>query len=192
VTYDGVYYLFVGLFSKNPNNVLNTNYTDLRGELLEEFLGQDPGGEATFNTLFMLHKRAGAGMTSIENTYDDEDGSYRPLFQRFSKESKPDYQAFLTILAACSCVKRNIYQAPWGFSEMSSFLSAIRNILDNDPDRFIRHCRYAFEAIALTLLESEKTGNTILQEMYSEIRRSKFENLYRKVRLIADGHESHR
>src|SRR5205085_10981978 len=56
VTYEMIRSLFIGLFSRTPNNTVATNYTELRTDLIEQFSGRDLKGEATFDILFRIHQ----------------------------------------------------------------------------------------------------------------------------------------
>jgi hypothetical protein len=55
--------------------------------------------------------------------------------------------------------------------------------------KFIRYYQYAFETIAHHLMSSKKDENEILRTMYDELRSVRFDNLYKQLRLIANGRE---
>jgi hypothetical protein len=184
VSYEEVYYLFIGFFSRTVNNVFNTNYTELRNDLLEYLQSQKLDSEETFNILFNLYLSSQDGKEATEKNY--KSSSYKSIFQRFWKEYKPNYRAFLTILAACGCTNTNIYDKSVSFGD---FLRDIRIILENENDKFVRYYQYAFEAVAHRIMSSDKDENEILRTMYDTLRTVNFNNLYKQLRLVADGHE---
>ena len=184
VAYEEIYYLFIGLFSRTINNVVSANYTELRSDLLGALETQELESEETFNTLFKLYKVGQEGREVAESTYKDE--SYKNIFQRFWRENKPNYRSLLTILAACGCTNTNIYDKAVNFS---NFLHDLVVIIDNDKDKFVRYYQYAFEATAHRLMSSGKDENETLRTMYDGLRGAGFDNLYKQLRLIADGRE---
>lgn len=190
IAYDEIYSLFIGFFSKDMNNVINTNYTELRDDLLRTLQSQDGPREDTFYTLFELYRAANDGRRLVEETYTDE--SYRSIFKRFWEENKPNYRSILTILTACIFVDTNIYDKyidPEGFR---NFLLTLRLALATDRNKFVRYYQYTFETIAISLIDTEKDKNEILRTMYDSLRKAKFNNLYKKVRLFVDGREKER
>jgi len=146
---------------------VSANFTELRSDLLGALETQELESEETFNTLFKLYSAAQEGREVTERTYKDE--SYKNIFQRFWKENKPNYRSLLTILAACGCTNTNIY----------------------DKAEFVRYYQYAFEATAHRLMSSGKDENETLRTMYDGLRGAGFDNLYKQLRLIADGREPH-
>lgn len=184
VSYEEVYYLFIGFFSRTINNVFNTNYTELRDDLLECLQSQKLDSEETFNILFNLYLFSQDGKEATEKNY--KSSTYKSIFQRFWKEYKPNYRAFLTILAACGCTNTNIYDKSVNFSD---FLYNVRIILENESEKFVRYYQYAFEAVAHRIMSSDKDESEILRTMYDTLRTVNFNNLYKQLRLVADGHE---
>jgi hypothetical protein len=183
VTYEEVIHLFIGLFSRNHKNIINANYTDLRSDLLETFNIQEP----PFETLFMLcgATREGKDRTNLVYSHD----LIRDAFQRFWKEGKSNYRSVLAILAACGCVNINIYRDQIGISGINEFLEAIRQVLENDRERFIRYYCYAFESVALEVIGSNRDIPDMLRAMYDVLRGTSFDNLFLKLQVIASGRE---
>jgi hypothetical protein len=181
VAYDEIYYLFIGLFSRNINNIVNTNYTELRNDLLEAIQVDTNLREETFYTLFELYKTSLIGREQVEDVYSDD--SYKNIFQRFWKDNKPNYRSLLTILAACVCVNTNIYDKS---VSLRDFLNKLTSSLEGNKNDYISYYMYTFEMVANSLIDLDKDENDILRTMYDNLKRAKFDNLFKKVRLIAD------
>lgn len=182
VVYDELYFLFVGLFSREPKNVISTNYTELRSDLLERLQHTDPAGEQTLVFLFRLFSVAREGKEVAERKYLD-----KQVYARFWNDNKPDYRSLLTLLAACGCVKMNIYKVYNQFNIIEVFLGELDSILTNDKDRFIRYYCYAYEAI-VSYLNSKRAGESAVEKqryMYDDLRGAPFEALYDNIRMVA-------
>ena len=100
VTYEEVRSLFIGLFSRTPNNAIATNYTEIRTDIIEQFYKEDPNGENTFDVLFRIHRVTEEAAQKIQELSRDES---EDLFQRFWKDDTPNYRAFL----ASSCPRNH-------------------------------------------------------------------------------------
>jgi hypothetical protein len=191
ITYEEVYYLFLGLFSKKLGNVLKADYLRLRRyELLEEFSEQDPDGEKTFPILFELCKLAQLAQKTAEETYN-RNKTYKNMFKRFWYDNKSDYRSIFIILAAFGSIDAEslyIYESD-SFTDISQFLEKVRAVIEGDKEKYIRYYLYAFEATAIFLLSSNKDEVERLRTMYDDIRNANFDNLYASLRIIADGRE---
>ncbi len=190
VTYEMIRSLFIGFFSRTPNNAIEANYTELRTDIIEEFYKHDPGGENTFDILFGIHQAVEKAADKIQQSFHGKD--YVPLFKRFWNDDKPNYRAFLAILAACGCVRNNIYakKGALTFEEMSTFLDTVSTVVTANPDLFVRYFRYSFLAVALDLMKPDADRTVILQGMYRTTKESKFDNLYGRLCLLVDNQET--
>ena len=86
MVYDEIYYLFLGLFSREPRNVINTNYTEVRKDLLTQLIGLQQSGEEIVQLLFKLYMASLRGMAKAQDMYQDEESR---SYERFWKEEKP-------------------------------------------------------------------------------------------------------
>jgi len=189
VTYEMIRSLFIGFFSRTPNNAIEANYTELRTDIIEEFYKRDPTGENTFDMLFGIHQIVEKAAEKIQQSFK---GDYVHLFQRFWKDDKPNYRAFLAILAACGCVRNNIYAKKGAstFDDMSAFLEAVNTVIETEPDLFIKYFRFSFLSVALDLMKLDADRVVILQSMYKTTKESKFDNLYGRLCLLVDNQET--
>jgi hypothetical protein len=190
VTYEMIRSLFIGFFSRTPNNAIEANYTELRTDIIEEFYKRDPSGENTFDILFGIHQAVEKAAEKIQKSFQGKD--YVPLFKRFWNDDKPNYRAFLAILAACGCVRNNIYAKKGSatFEEISFFLDAVSTVIATDPNLFVKYFRYSFLAVALDLMKPDIDRTVILQGMYRTTKESKFDNLYGRLCLLIDNQET--
>jgi len=192
VAYEEIYHLFIGLFSRTPNNVIVTNYTELRTDILKylqvQTFDQADQLERVFDILFKLYKSGQTGQKLAVDKYNDS--SYKDAFQRFWKVNRSNYRTMLTILAACGCVRDNIYSGKLTFERMSEFLSKLDTVLDNESDRFTRYYGYAFQVIAMEVIGSKRDEADIPRFMYEQLKSSNFDSLYMKICVTADGVEA--
>jgi hypothetical protein len=189
VRYEQVYYLFMGLFSNSPTNIISKAYVNLKDQILIDFINNDPHGYKTFEILLKLSLCIDSAKESMENIYSDN--SYKSLFERFWKEDKPDYRAFMAILAICGCLRKNLYEDAQVYNSVSLFLKEIDLAIDSEKNKILRYYKYAFEALALYLnVQSESRGDSQKLDLFEDVRRAKFGTLYRHVCMIADGREA--
>jgi hypothetical protein len=177
VTYEEIRCLFLGLFSRSPNNALEANYAELLTTVIQQLFEEDPQGESTFDILFKLHNCI--KLSSQETLRNTPNPQMRHMFQRFWKEEKPSYRIFLGILAACVCVGENIYtKSPQiEYAEMRQFLKKIQVVIDTDVEKFISTYHLAFKLIANDLIINS-SEELFLKELRDRIERLKFNQFY--------------
>ncbi len=188
IIYDEIFYLFLGLFSNEPRNVINMNYTEVRRDLLAQLQERDPTGEQTLLLLFRLFLTAQEGKARAEQIYQDE---YSKVYERFWKDNKADYRSLLTLLAACGCVRLNIYKNPHSENIVNEFLDRLNEALTNNAEGFLRYYCYAFEAV-VTFLNTKRAGESSVEKqryMYDDLRSAPFETLYSQLLMTATLHE---
>ena len=80
VTYKTVHLLYIGLFSRTPNNIYSDRYDRLTSELISKFYEDDPYGDKTLQTLFALEDLSEEGLNRLKETFTDPE--YSNLFTR--------------------------------------------------------------------------------------------------------------
>jgi hypothetical protein len=187
VIYDEIFYLFVGLFSREPKNVINMNYTEVRREFLNQLQGRDPSGDETLLLLFRLFAIGKEGKEEAERTYQDE---YSKVYERFWKDDKADYRSVLTVLAACGAVRMNIYK-PDNQPAMSIFFDKLDALITNDREKYIRFYCYAYEAVVTYLSNKRQTDETTEKQryMYDDLRTAPFDIPYNNMCMISERSE---
>lgn len=54
ISYQEIRSLFIGIFSRNPNNIIDPDYNQLRTDLVDKIYEEDPKGEKLFTALFNI------------------------------------------------------------------------------------------------------------------------------------------
>ncbi|MBM3134990.1 MAG: hypothetical protein FJZ89_06865 [Chloroflexi bacterium] len=141
VAYDETRLLYIGLFSKTPNNVFTANYTELMTGLIERFYQEDPYWAKTFETLFMLQGASQEGLEEAKETFKHPE--YAGMFERLYREDSLSYKCFISILALCGAVDINIAKRESDLAveheRMKKFLSDALVTLQNYRDKFLRY-----------------------------------------------------
>jgi len=178
--------LFIGLFSGSPRNVLSVNYTEINMDVVDRLFSESKEDrETAYEILFSINQITQKGAREVEEALQDN-AELLDLFQRFWKENKPNYRAFLAILAACGCAKTDIYSKPGRptYEDMMDFLRRVQTVVDQRPKVFLRYYQLAFTSVALEAIKGEFREET-LQQMKAIIEGSNFGNLYLKLQTLA-------
>ena len=190
VDYDELRLLYLGLFSRKPNNIFEANYTELRGDVLSQLYEEADCEEQVFSVLLLMLKHSRAALEHCQEHFASEE--YASIFQRFFKEGKPSYRAYLAVAAACASARDDIsVRSPDVGTEtqrMRTFLGKGRDILENHPDQFLKTYAYSFAVIADSLLDVDtgKDSGDIQQTMYQKVKSMAFDGLYKRVLLRVD------
>ncbi|MGH2504349.1 MAG: AIPR family protein [Ktedonobacterales bacterium] len=186
VAYHETRLLYIGVFSRSPNNVFASNYTELMPDLIRRFSESDPLGENVLSTLFAVQDAAQKGLRAAQETFTNP--SYAPIFERLYDEDHLSYRSFLAILSLCGLVGTDVsarVAEPAGeFQRMSTFLQDSQNSLNRTPERFVRYYRHA---VKIWMQDTLADGNEeTRQAMHGRSRRSNFSALYQKICMEAD------
>jgi hypothetical protein len=179
--------LFLGLFSSSPRNVLSVNYTEVNVDVINKLYGGDNQERETVEeTLFKINWLTRKSAKEVEDALR-YDAALLDLFQRFWKEDKPSYRAFLAILAASGCAKVDVYSKVGHptYEDMISYLSSVQDVIDRNPEVFVRYYQLAFTSVALEAIKGNQNREEILQQMKATIESSNFANLYLKLQVLA-------
>ncbi len=190
IDYDELRLLYLGLFSRKPNNVFEANYTELRGDILQALYNQQKSEEQIFSVILMLLKESRAALAECQAKFSGPE--YAHLFKRFYKEDKPGYRSFLAVVATCATLRDDIsLRSPSSCEEtkrMRQFLGKCREIIENKPESYRKAYRHAFAAVADSLLDVElsKSESEIQQIMFQRVSNMSFESLYKRVLIRID------
>ncbi len=190
VDYEELRLLYLGLFSRKPNNVFEANYTELRGDVLSCLYQQAESEEQVFSVLLLILKHSRSALDYCQQHFDSEE--YASVFQRFFKPDKPVYRAYLVVAAVCASARDDISVRSAVTEEetgrMRTFLGKCRDILENRPQEFLKTYAYSFAVIADSLLDvagGKDTGD-IQQTMHQKVKNMAFDGVYRRVLLRVD------
>jgi len=187
VAYDETRLLYVGLFSRNPNNVFASNYTELVPELIKRVYQEPSYEEDVFETLFLLQGASQNGLKEAKTTFVNP--SYAGIFERLFKDESLPYRCFLSVLALCGAVNMNIAdrQADTDkeYLRMKDFLAQARNLLRNQPDRFAKFYKLAVKLWMQDILTDEDEAE-VRRDMFVRSKRMNFTTMFRKICMEAD------
>jgi hypothetical protein len=186
ISYQEIRSLFIGIFSRNPNNTIDPDYNQLRTDIIEKMYEEDGRSDKIFSILFSVQKLIQTGAAEAQRVFKGKD--YADVFHRFWEEAKPSYRAFLAILAMCGCVRQNIYDGGGNFTlgQMLPFLGAVENIVESQPEVFIRYFRHSFKSVAMQIIGKGSDRDITLQNLNRSMHRAKFSPLYTTVCINAD------
>lgn len=202
IAYEEIKHLFIGIFSHNPNNIFNSNYTKLRTDLIDRFFVSEEDKDLVFESLFMLHEASLTASSVAAQTFTNP--QYASLLQRFYRTTKTDYHAYLTLLATSAAIGRSpilrddettAENTNQDFASLRAFVSEARALIENERDQFQRYFMHAFKALAHKSIsagdpksdgDSRISEQMILKNMHSDITGQSFPGLLREVSLYAD------
>ena len=187
VAYDETRLLYIGLFSRSPNNVFASNYTELMYDLINRLYDQFPDGEYIFDTLFVLQGASQIGLREAQSVFVNP--AYAGIFERLYKQDSLSYRCFLSILALCGAVNINITERESDpnseFERMKDFLAKSQALLTGQPERFAKYYKRAVKIWMQDMLTDEDEAK-VRRDMYIESKRSNFNIMYRKLCMEAD------
>ena len=132
IDYDELRLLYLGLFSRKPNNVFEANYTELREDVLQALYKELNCEEQIFVVILTLLKESRLALEECHRIFSGKE--YSSLFRRFFKDDKPRYRSFLAVAAACAAVREDISSRSSDCNEemkrMSIFLGKSRELLE--------------------------------------------------------------
>lgn len=191
VDYDEMKCLYLGLFSRKPNNVFSDNYTELRDDVLEGLCGGEGGYEKeVFETVFLLVSQSQRAIEVCQQTFSDP--SYDHFFKRFHDPEKPKYRAYISTLAVCGALKDDIMERSLDTAveteRMKQFLLKTRELIENTPERFEDCYIHAYKIVAAKALDAWKQDreSLVTQEMHQRVSRTNFSALYTELRMALD------
>ena len=188
VSYEAIRVLYLGLFSRGPNNMWASNYSEMRMEVLEQFFS-DGKDDLLLRVCFKLLATMRTSVPTIGKRFEKE--RFAELFKRFFDDSKQQYQCLLAILAACGCVNDSLMQrdpdARKEFERLCEFLRKLEAVLEKAPKAFEAVLMRSFIAVGGRLLDTGDSKGALAQRMYRETQAlakgDSFERLFDKLRM---------
>jgi hypothetical protein len=192
VDYDEVKALYLGLFSRKPNNLWHDNYTELRTDVMQRLYEQSNQDEI-FETLFMLVTAGRQALARCEEVFQATE--YGHTFKRFHESGRAKYRSYLAVLTASGLLAVDLQDRTENTDEeakrTAEVLRAIRSTLDNEPASFEHAYIMAYQVLADVALEAmqgtDGSGDkAVMQEMHKRISDGSFQGLYRRLRMRID------
>jgi hypothetical protein len=188
IAYEETRLLYIGLFSRSPNNLFATDYTELCQEVINSFYEEDSYGEQTFEVLFELQAACQEGLASARDYFTHP--SCAGSFERFYRDDSPTYRCFLGVPALCGAVNTNVADRlntpPAEFERMKKFFADARRSLQRQRPRFLQYYRLAVKIWMQEMLDSTADEATMRRDMSLDTRRANFGTMFKKLCLEAD------
>jgi hypothetical protein len=99
VAYTETRLFYLGLFSRQPNNLFAANYTEIVRDVMGHLYEEDLYGAQIFEMLFALQNACQTSLLEAQKVFTNP--TYAAMFERFYRENNPSYRCFVGILAIC-------------------------------------------------------------------------------------------
>jgi hypothetical protein len=185
--------LYLGLFSRKPNNLFADNYAELRSDLLQGLYKHDSDDEERiFGTVFLIVSKSNEASDVCKTTFSGHD--YEHFFKRFHDPDKPRYRAYIAILAICGALAEDLSKRSSEASEevarMEQFLKKTKALLENNYSWFERCYLLTYEVLASFSLQAwtkdRGSDSHVAQEMYKRLSQAPFDAFYAQLRMRID------
>jgi len=190
IMYEELRALFVGIFSRSPNNIFSTSYADLLPDVVAMFYKNDSEGNELLAKLFQIQQKANQSMSRLKSRMEEKSITI-PSYQRFFKEDKSAYRAFFTLLAASALAEIDISKRVSEEEKIENtklFLEKTMSAIENDLEKFERYYRFAMQAVS-SIMPSEKDKKSRQQLLWQIIRAADFSGLLERINLEALNYE---
>ena len=123
-SYEEIKALYLGLFSRKPNNLWADNYTELRTDVLHELFDEDNvQQQQVFKALFTILSAGNEALTQCERAFEQEEA-----YRRFHERAK--YRAYLALLTVAAMVpdqslSARVAEAKSEAARMVAFLTSV-------------------------------------------------------------------
>lgn len=187
VTYDAIRTLFTGIFSKNPINIFTIVHSEVNKEVLDDFFN-DSNKDKVYQILFEVAQAMNESSMKIAQSLEKaNEKEIKELFGRFLKPDGARYRAFLSILALCGAMGKNIYEKPehLTYHAILNFLCDVESLITSDMEKFKKYYFNAFKTVVVDVMNKNKNSSKdkIIVLMYKDLQYAKFDNLYKNLRL---------
>lgn len=187
VAYNETRLLYIGLFSRSPNNVFASNYTELVHDLISSLYSGSSYEEDIFDTLFLLQYASQLTLKETQAIFDNP--IYAPYFERLYHDDSLTYRCYISILALCGSLKVNIAERSADpnaeLARTKSFFSAAKVLLTSEPAKFSRFYKLAVKLWMQEMLGPEEDSE-LRRDMYLKTKASNFTNMFRKLCMEED------
>jgi len=187
VAYNETRLLYIGLFSRSPNNVFAANYTELAHDLIKRLYGESSYEEDIFETLFALQDASQKSLMESKQIFNSP--TYAGIFERLYDDDSLTYRCYLGILALCAAVNINIAERnPDLDAELlrtRSFLTAALSLLSGERSKYSKFYKLAVKMWMQDMLGAED-DSTMRRDMWVKSKGSNFTNMFRKLCIEGD------
>ncbi|CAO3420746.1 AIPR family protein [Azospirillum doebereinerae] len=182
LNYEAIRTIFLGVFSKKPNNMFQNNYTEISGELVSRVFEQVDIENDVFRVLFIAVIAGDEALKLCEKAVGDSPDLPSRLFD----ETKYTYRMLLLLLALSAAADEDISAKDEGVNSRADniirFLSTTKNILEANKDLFYDMYRRAFMSISEMFLDSDGIDKA-QKDFYNKVSRLDFSSALKKILL---------
>lgn len=184
IIYEELRSIFIGLFSRRPNNIFDTEYTQLMPEAIAMFYRDEYLAHELFNRLFNIFRAS----RNIASKLTDRVEKRTDIYRRFFQDNKAAYKAFFTLLASSAAsgvdISRSISNPDEKFKLISEFLEKTVRIIDNNPARFRRFYKITIQTVSAS--DRGRNKAEIQQYLWKYMRETGFEIFLERIHQAAD------
>lgn len=188
IAYDEIRLLYIGFFSKKPNNIISSNYTELDYGLINKFYAVDPNGQELFDALFVVQQMCQDGLEAAGATFANAE--YSSIFERFYQDGGIQYRCFVSLLAICAIFDTNLEDSAVGSDERylhrAGLVKKVNSNLEQQSEKFTLYFRLAVRAWMDSVAVDYDTEDAIRRNMNTKTKQVGFTFLLRKIRADAD------
>jgi hypothetical protein len=175
ISHEAIKLLYLGIFSRHPNNLVNGNYSEVRLDTLNA-IGVRGKHEYVMRVLFQLWVQMGNARDALQERYKAGKRGERILevFRRFFDSDRMKYQCLLAILTACGCVGDDLMDKPTNDQEDADrilrFVANVEVVLVRHQPYFDKVFSHAFGVVSERILQQSK-GDVpdVLQRMFDQV-----------------------
>jgi hypothetical protein len=174
ISHDAIKWLYLGMFSRHPNNIFEGNYSEVRVDTLTA-IGEQEKHEYIMRVLFGLWVQVGRARDALQERYKGGGGDrILEVFKRFFEQDKMKYQCLLAIVAACGCVGDNLMDRSQKVQEdcdrILGFFAKLEVVLLRHKEYFDRVFLHAFGVISERILQQSKGDMPdLMQKMFDHV-----------------------
>ncbi len=191
VSYVLIRHLFVGLFSRRPNQLFQDNYTNFQMDVANHYYMLPGAEDHLFTTLFTAIKQGREALAVAVKKFEHED--FAKPFSRLLDADQHKYQAYLLLLALCTSQRVDLSER--ADTEPRSqlifdFLSHCAAALEDRPQEFSRAFLFSYKELARITARPEEDSDKTIQRLSTRVRDASFHDLYSNICMELKSYEA--
>ena len=188
VAYSETRLLYIGLFSRTPNNVFASNYTELFQDLIVGLYKNQVQEEEIFELLFLLQGISQESLAESKSIFSNP--SYSNFFERLYREDSLSYRSFLSILSLCLSINNISVDREADIAKevvrVKRFIESAGTALKNEQEKFKQFHKLSVKLWMQNLLDEEDDEAKVRRDMYLSSKRMNFNSMFRKLCVEVD------
>lgn len=185
VEYEEMRALYIGLFSRQPRNMFDAIYSDVRFSEISQLYKGIGGEDKVLEIMFRFVVNIRNYIDACEKMFSGAE--YSNLFKRIFDDDRPRYRVYLGILAASVTMDIDISSRdndPKGWVRQTiEFLQHLNTLLENKDQELKRN--YIRSLKVIINISLERDDKDIKSYLYNEFKKP-FASWYRRVQIQRD------